>query len=216
MRRLDRLCAGLHAGPIQVLRIPPPCITSLSENHPRACLDNILNSKSNSLPKYTQTDFAIFVEIRIEANLTVVCGHKLDARSMYWVVGRTAYYKVKKSTFVRRIKRTSDESVQLQAQRKFLYFTVIQLYRKDFSKIISCLVANTTALTKVIFSGSGTTNIPGGGSLYMLHRSLQFLKNTASHVTSVYDFTMITRKRNFAKNKSYTIVIFHICCKFNL
>lgn len=127
MRRLDRLCAGLHAGPIQVLRTSR--VSHHSENRPCA-LRQYSKNKSNSLPKYTQTDFAIFVEIWIEANLAVVCGHKLDARSMYRVVGRTAYYKVKKSTFVRRIKWTSDESVQLHAEKISLFYCHLALSKR--------------------------------------------------------------------------------------
>lgn len=69
--------------------------------------------KMTNLPQDTETDFAIPVEVGVEPDRVVAGGDELDARWVDGVVRRTSEQEEEEAAFVGRIKRPSDQSMDL-------------------------------------------------------------------------------------------------------
>lgn len=85
--------------------------------------------KFKDLPEYAQTNFAIFVEVWIETNLSISCGHQLDSRWPNWIIWWAADQKIEISTFVRCIKGSRNQSMDLEQRENLTNIIELQTLR---------------------------------------------------------------------------------------
>ena len=67
----------------------------------------------SNLPKDTETDFAISVEVGVEPDRVVAGSDELDSRWVDGVVGRASKQEEEEAAFIWCVKRPGDQSVDL-------------------------------------------------------------------------------------------------------
>ena len=69
--------------------------------------------RSSPCAQNAEANFTVSVQIRIESDSAVVCGHQFYFGRIKWVSERKAYYKIEESSLVWRRKRTGDQCMDL-------------------------------------------------------------------------------------------------------